>query len=73
MALTRFGSGWSERQLKGYLKALRTRTVNFDTPVGRAIKRRFRDACYVDTDAWKRCVFDRSVEMTGAALAGLAS
>ncbi len=47
--------------------------VSFDTPVGRAIKRRFRDAFYVDTDAWKRCVYDRAVEMTGAALAGLAS
>lgn len=47
--------------------------VNFDTPVGRAIKRRFRDAFYVDNDAWKRSVFDRSIEMTGAALAGLAS
>jgi len=45
----------------------------FDTPVGRAIKRRFRDAFYVDTEMWKRCVYDRSVEMTGAALAGLAS
>ncbi len=47
--------------------------INFDTPVGRAIKRRFRDAFYVDTDAWKRCIVDRSVEMTGQALAGLAS
>lgn len=46
--------------------------VNFDTPVGRAIKRRFRDAFYVDTDAWKRAVCDRTVEMTGQALAGLA-
>ena len=47
--------------------------VNFDTPVGRAIKRRFRDAFYVDNDAWKRAVVERSVEMTGQALAGLAS
>ena len=47
--------------------------VNFDTPVGRAIKRRFRDAFYVDTDPWKRAIVDRSVEMTGQALAGLAS
>ena len=46
--------------------------VNFDTPVGRAIKRRFRDAFYVDTDAWKRAVCERTVEMTGQALAGLA-
>ena len=46
--------------------------VNFDTPVGRALKRRFRDAFYVDTDAWKRSIVDRSVEMTGQALAGLA-
>ena len=47
--------------------------VNFDTPVGRALKRRFRDAFYVDTDAWKKCIVDRSVQMTGNALAGLAS
>ena len=47
--------------------------INFDTPVGRALKRRFRDAFYVDTDAWKRAVVERSVEMTGQALAGLAS
>ena len=47
--------------------------INFDTPVGRAIKRRFRDAFYVDTDAWKRAIVERSVEMTGQALAGLAS
>jgi hypothetical protein len=47
--------------------------INFDTPVGRAIKRRFRDAFYVDTDAWKRAIVERSVEMTGHALAGLAS
>ena len=46
--------------------------VNFDTPVGRAIKRRFRDAFYVDTHAWKRSIVDRSLEMTGHALAGLA-
>lgn len=46
--------------------------VNFNTPVGRAIKRRFRDAFYVDTDAWKRAVCERTVEMTGQALAGLA-
>jgi hypothetical protein len=44
----------------------------FDTPVGRALKRRFRDAFYVDTDPWKRCIVDRAVEMTGNALAGLA-
>jgi hypothetical protein len=47
--------------------------INFDTPVGRAIKRRFRDAFYVDTDAWKRSVVERTVEMTGQAIAGLAS
>ncbi len=47
--------------------------VNFDTPVGRTLKRRFRDAFYVDTDAWKKCIVDRSFEMTGHALAGLAS
>jgi hypothetical protein len=46
--------------------------INFDTPVGRALKRRFRDAFYVDTDVWKRAVVDRVVEMTGNALAGLA-
>ena len=46
--------------------------INFDTPVGRAVKRRFRDAFFVDSDAWKRCIVDRSVEMTGNALAGLA-
>lgn len=46
--------------------------VNFDTPVGRAIKRRFRDAFYVDEDAWKRSVVDRALEMTDHALAGLA-
>nr|MDQ6926717.1 M14 family metallopeptidase [Candidatus Eremiobacteraeota bacterium] len=46
--------------------------INFDTPVGRALKRRFRDAFYVDVDAWKRAVVDRAVEMTGHALAGLA-
>lgn len=47
--------------------------VNFETPVGRALKRRLRDAFYVDTDAWKKSVVDRAVEMTGHALAGLAS
>lgn len=47
--------------------------IHFDTPVGRAVKRRFRDAFYVDTDAWKRAVVDRAFEMTGQALAGLAS
>jgi Protein of unknown function (DUF2817) len=47
--------------------------ANFDTPVGRALKRRFRDAFYVDTDAWKRAIVDRGLEITGAALAGLAS
>ncbi len=46
--------------------------VTFDTPVGRAIKRRFRDAFYVDEHAWKRSVVDRALEMTGHALAGLA-
>jgi hypothetical protein len=46
--------------------------INFDTPVGRALKRRFRDAFYIDTDTWKRAIVDRSVEMTGMALAGLA-
>jgi hypothetical protein len=46
--------------------------INFNTPVGRALKRRFRDVFYVDTDVWKRCIVDRSVEMTGQALAGLA-
>ena len=46
--------------------------ANFDTPVGRAIKRRFRDAFYVDEHGWKRSVVDRSLEMTGEALAGLA-
>ena len=44
-----------------------------ESPVGRAVKRRFRDAFYVDTDAWKRCIVERSVEMTNQALAGLAS
>ncbi|WP_435018303.1 DUF1990 family protein [Tundrisphaera sp. TA3] len=33
MALTRFGRGWSERELKSYLNALRARSVNFDTPM----------------------------------------
>ena len=47
--------------------------ANFDTPVGRALKRRFRDAFYIDTDAWKRAIVDRALEITGAALAGLAS
>lgn len=47
--------------------------ANFDTPVGRAIKRRFRDAFYVDEHEWKRSVVDRALEMTGLALAGLAS
>jgi hypothetical protein len=47
--------------------------ANFDTPVGRALKRRFRDAFYVDTDAWKRAIVERGLEITGAALAGLAS
>ena len=46
--------------------------VNFNTPVGRAIKRRFRDAFYIDTIAWKRSVVDRALEITGEALAGLA-
>jgi hypothetical protein len=44
----------------------------FKTPVGRALKRRFRDAFFVDTDPWKRCIVERAVEMTGSALAGLA-
>lgn len=47
--------------------------IHFDTPVGRALKRRFRDAFYVDTDAWKRSIVERAFEMTGQALAGLAS
>jgi len=46
--------------------------IRFKTPVGRAMKRRFRDVFFVDTDAWKRCIVDRAVEMTGSALAGLA-
>jgi hypothetical protein len=46
--------------------------IHFDTPVGRALKRRFRDAFYVDTDVWKRAIVERTVEMTGQALAGLA-
>ncbi len=46
--------------------------INFDTPIGRAIKRRFRDAFYVDEHGWKRSVVDRALEMTGHALAGLA-
>ncbi len=46
--------------------------AKFDTPVGRAIKRRFRDAFYVDEHGWKRSVVDRALEMTGCALAGLA-
>ena len=46
--------------------------ANFNTPVGRALKRRFRDAFYVDTDAWKRAIVERAVQMTGQALAGLA-
>ena len=47
--------------------------INFDSPVGRAIKRRFRDAFYVDTDVWKRRIVERAFEMTDLALAGLAS
>ncbi len=47
--------------------------INFDSPVGRAIKRRFRDAFYVDTELWKRKVLERAIEMTDLGLAGLAS
>ena len=33
MALTRFGRGWSDREMRGYLDALKDRPVNFDTPL----------------------------------------
>jgi len=33
MALFRFGRGWSDREMRGYLDALKDRTVNFDTPM----------------------------------------
>ena len=46
--------------------------INFHMPVGRAIKRRFRDVFYIDTVAWKKSVVDRALEITGEALAGLA-
>lgn len=32
MALWRFGRGWSDAEMKGYLAALADRTVNFNTP-----------------------------------------
>lgn len=33
MALFRIGGGWSEAEMRGYLEALKDRTVNFDTPI----------------------------------------
>lgn len=33
MALRRFGRGWSEREMLGYLRELEKKTVNFDTPL----------------------------------------
>jgi len=33
MALFRFGRGWSEAEMRGYLAALKDRPVNFDTPI----------------------------------------
>jgi len=39
---------------------------------GRAIKRQIRAAFYVETDAWKRAVLDRTAEIAGKALDGLA-
>ena len=33
MALIRFARGWSDRELRSYLNALRDRTVNFDVPI----------------------------------------
>ena len=33
MAMSRFGGGWSDREMREYLAALRTRPVNFDTPL----------------------------------------
>jgi len=35
MALMRFGRGWSDRELRRYLEALKGRPVNFDVPVDR--------------------------------------
>ncbi len=33
MALFRFGRGWSEAEMRGYLAALKDRPVNFDVPI----------------------------------------
>jgi len=43
-----------------------------DSAQGRAIKQRLRDVFYVDTDAWKKQVIDRSDELTGRAMRNLA-
>lgn len=44
----------------------------FDSEQGLAIKRRLRDVFYIDTDAWKRQIIERSDELVGKALRGLA-
>lgn len=43
------------------------------SPLGKEIKRQFRDSLYVDTDEWKSEVVERAREMVAKALAGLAS
>lgn len=44
-----------------------------ETPLGRQLKAQMRAAFYVETDAWKRAVADRTAEVVGQALAGLAA
>ena len=43
------------------------------SPMGRAIKRQFRDAFYCDADDWKELVWERAVEILRRGFAGLAS
>ena len=42
------------------------------SPMGRAIKRQFRDAFYCDADDWKELVWERAVEILRRGFAGLA-
>lgn len=42
-----------------------------DSPLGRTIKRQIREAFYGEDDAWKRGVFERGLEITRKAFAGL--
>ena len=42
-----------------------------DSALGREIKASIRDAFYPDADDWKQMVWDRAIEVTDIALAGL--